>query len=325
MDQDRSVQTCVLGGAEVQSTRLDTTSRGRDLAVLFGDGAGVAILGATDEPERGILSTHLFADGSQAKLLWCDLGGTAHAPRITHELIDQGLHLRIMRGNDVYSHAARLMPEAVRIALEANDLALDDVRLLVAHQANLRILQMVQKRLGLREDQVFNNIQRYGNTTAATIPIALHEALEQGRPAGARRCAHPDRFRRRADLGFSGRSLVKGSRRILSSSKMRGKHPGKLDELVRKAIQHATNRSCKFGPIYVGKELGVSSWLTVDQSRIDQFAECSGDRQRIHVDVERAKRESPYRSPIVHGYLALPRGPSANGDWRPSGGCCSGI
>jgi 3-oxoacyl-[acyl-carrier-protein] synthase III len=183
MDQDRSVQTCVLGGAEVQSTRLDTTSRGRDLAMLFGDGAGVAILGATDEPERGILSTHLFADGSQAKLLWCDLGGTAHAPRITHELIDQGLHLPIMRGNDVYSHAARLMPEAARIALEANDLALDDVRLLVAHQANLRILQMVQKRLGLREDQVFNNIQRYGNTTAATIPIALHEALEQGRLA----------------------------------------------------------------------------------------------------------------------------------------------
>jgi acyl dehydratase len=86
---------------------------------------------------------------------------------------------------------------------------------------------------------------------------------------------------------------------------MRGKHPGKLDELVRKAIQHATNHSCEFGPIYVGKELGVSSWLTVDQSRIDQFAECSGDRQWIHVDVERAKRESPYRSPIAHGYLAL--------------------
>ncbi len=173
----------LLVGAEVQSTGLDTTSRGRDLAVLFGDGAGVAILGPTDEPERGILSTHLFADGSQAKLLWCDLGGTAHTPRITHELIDQGLHIPVMRGSDVYGHAARLMPEAARVALEANGLVLGDVRLLIAHQANLRILQTVQKRLGLRDDQVFNNIQRYGNTTAATIPIALHEALEQGRLA----------------------------------------------------------------------------------------------------------------------------------------------
>jgi 3-oxoacyl-[acyl-carrier-protein] synthase III len=173
----------LLVGAEVQSAGLDTTTRGRDLTVLFGDGAGVAILGPIDAPERGVLSTHLFADGSQAKLLWCDLGGAAHIPRITHELIDQGLQFPVMRGNDVYSHAARLMPEAARVALGANGLALDDVRLLISHQANLRILETVQKRLGLRDDQVFNNVQRYGNTTAATIPIALHEALDQGRLA----------------------------------------------------------------------------------------------------------------------------------------------
>jgi len=88
-----------------------------------------------------------------------------------------------MRGNDVFIYAVKLMPQAARVALEANGLALDDVRLLVSHQANMRILEMVQKRLGLRDDQVFNNVQRYGNTTAATIPIALHEALEQGRLA----------------------------------------------------------------------------------------------------------------------------------------------
>jgi 3-oxoacyl-[acyl-carrier-protein] synthase-3 len=173
----------LLVGAEVQSSGLDTTTRGRDLTVLFGDGAGVAILGPTDEPERGVLSTHLFADGSQAKLLWCDLGGAAHSPRITHDLIDQGLQFAVMRGNDVFIYAVKLMPEAARVALEANGLTLDDVRLLVSHQANLRILDMVQKRLGLRDDQVFNNVQRYGNTTAATIPIALHEALDQGRLA----------------------------------------------------------------------------------------------------------------------------------------------
>jgi 3-oxoacyl-[acyl-carrier-protein] synthase-3 len=173
----------LLVGAEVHSAGLDITTRGRDLAVLFGDGAGVAILGPTDEPERGVLSTHLFADGSQAKLLLLDVGGVAHTPRITHELIDQELQFPVMKGHEVFMHAAKLLPESVRVALEANGLALGDIRLLISHQANLRILEMVQKRLGLRDDQVHNNIQRYGNTTAASIPIALHEALELGRLA----------------------------------------------------------------------------------------------------------------------------------------------
>ena len=173
----------LLVGAEVHSAGLDITTRGRDLAVLFGDGAGVAILGPTDEPERGVLSTHLFADGSQAKLLMLDVGGVAHTPRIAHELIDQELQFPVMKGHEVFMHASKLMPESVRVALEANGLALDDIRLLISHQANLRILEMVQKRLGLRDDQVHNNVQRYGNTTAASIPIALHEALELGRLA----------------------------------------------------------------------------------------------------------------------------------------------
>jgi 3-oxoacyl-[acyl-carrier-protein] synthase-3 len=173
----------LLVGAEVHSAGLDITTRGRDLAVLFGDGAGAAILGPTTAPERGVLSTHLFADGSQAKLLLLDVGGVAHSPRISHELIDQGLHFPVMRGHEVFILASKLMPKSVRVALDANGLAVGDVRLLISHQANLRILEMVQKRLGLADDQVFNNVQRYGNTTAASIPIALHEALDEGRLA----------------------------------------------------------------------------------------------------------------------------------------------
>jgi 3-oxoacyl-[acyl-carrier-protein] synthase-3 len=171
----------LLVGAEVHSAGLDVTTRGRDLAVLFGDGAGAAILGPTDEPGRGVLSTHLFSDGSLAKLLLLDVGGTAHTPRISHELIDQGLQFPVMKGHEVFMLATRLMPESVRTALDANGLTLSDVRLLISHQANLRILEIVQKRLGLRDDQIFNNVQLYGNTTAASIPIALHEALDERR------------------------------------------------------------------------------------------------------------------------------------------------
>jgi 3-oxoacyl-[acyl-carrier-protein] synthase-3 len=171
----------LLVGSEVQSVGLDLSTRGRDLAVLFGDGAGAAILGPTEEADRGVLSTHLFADGSLAKLLVLDGGGVAHNPRLSHELLDQGVHFPAMRGHEVFMSASKLMPESVRVVLEANGLTLGDVRLVVSHQANLRILETVQKRIGLRDDQVFNNVQRYGNTTAASIPMALHEALDAGR------------------------------------------------------------------------------------------------------------------------------------------------
>jgi 3-oxoacyl-[acyl-carrier-protein] synthase-3 len=171
----------LLVGAEVQSTGIDLSTRGRDLAVLFGDGAGAAILGPTDEAGRGILSTHIFADGSQTDLLWCDLGGSAHRPRLAAEHLEQGLQWPIMKGREVFKSATTLMPEAVRHCLDVNGLTLDAVKVLIPHQANLRISEMVQKQLGLRPDQVFNNIQKYGNTTAATIPMALHECLEAGR------------------------------------------------------------------------------------------------------------------------------------------------
>ncbi|MBI4541923.1 MAG: ketoacyl-ACP synthase III [Gemmatimonadetes bacterium] len=173
----------LLVGAEVHSTGMDLSTRGRDLAVLFGDGAGAAILGPTADAGRGVLSTHLFADGSQAELLWCDLGGTAHKPRMTPEHLEAGLHFPVMQGREVFKHATTKMPEAVAAALATNGLSTADIKLLIPHQANLRISEMVQRRMGLRDDQVYNNIQRYGNTTAASIPIALDECVQAGRLA----------------------------------------------------------------------------------------------------------------------------------------------
>jgi 3-oxoacyl-[acyl-carrier-protein] synthase-3 len=178
MSQYRRV---LLVGAEVHSRGLDKTTRGRDTAVLFGDGAGVAILGATNGDGRGVLSTHLFADGRHAEKLWVDGPGLAHDPFVSAQMLEQGLHLPHMEGRDVFKFASTLMPQSVRLALEANALTTGDVALLVPHQANLRIIEMVSKALGLRDDQVFVNIQRYGNTTAASIPIALDEALAAGR------------------------------------------------------------------------------------------------------------------------------------------------
>ncbi len=173
----------LLVGAEVHSRGLDKTTRGRDTAVLFGDGAGVAILGPTEEDGRGVLSTHLYADGRHAEKLWVDAPGLAHDPYISVELLEQGKHRAVMEGKDVFKFASVLMPKSVATALTANGLTPADVTLLVPHQANLRILEMVQKATGLRDDQVYANIQKYGNTTAASIPIALHEALCEGRLA----------------------------------------------------------------------------------------------------------------------------------------------
>jgi len=169
----------LLVGAEVHSTGMDFSPAGRDISVLFGDGAGAAILGPTEDGERGVLSTHLFADGRHAEKLWCESDASARFPRISHEDLDAGRQYPQMEGRDVFKHAVVRMPESVRTALEANGLAIDDIDLLIAHQANLRINEMVGRQLGLPDDRIYNNIQRYGNTTAATIPIALAEALEQ--------------------------------------------------------------------------------------------------------------------------------------------------
>jgi 3-oxoacyl-[acyl-carrier-protein] synthase III len=171
----------LLVGAEVHSTGMDFGPNGRDLGVLFGDGAGAAILGPTEDADRGVLSTHLYADGEHAEMLWCESDASARFPRISHEDLDEGRHYPKMQGRQVFKHAVTRMPESVRAALDANGLGIDDIDLLIAHQANLRINQMVAQGLGIGEDRVYNNIQRFGNTTAATIPIALDECVQNGR------------------------------------------------------------------------------------------------------------------------------------------------
>ena len=176
-------RTILLVGVEIQSTGIDLSTRGRDIAVLFGDGAGAAVLSATEEEGRGVLSTHIHSDGRYAEMLWGEFSSSKHHPRITAEAIEQGLHYPTMDGREVFKHAVTRMPEAVHEALDANGLAVEDLDLLIPHQANLRITQMVQRRLGLPDEKVVSNIDRYGNTTAATIPIALAEAVRGDRLA----------------------------------------------------------------------------------------------------------------------------------------------
>ncbi|MFQ5690532.1 MAG: 3-oxoacyl-ACP synthase III family protein [Gemmatimonadota bacterium] len=173
----------LLVGTEVHSTGLHKNDAGRDTAVLFGDGAGAAILGPTEETDRGILSVHLHADGRHAEKLWVEAPASRYAGLITHEHIARGLTRPAMQGREVFKHAVHRMPQVVREALKTNGLAIEDVDLLIPHQANLRISQAVQKALGLPDDRIYNNIQRFGNTTAASIPIALHECVEAGRLA----------------------------------------------------------------------------------------------------------------------------------------------
>ena len=173
----------LLVGAEVHSSGLDFTDRGRDVAVIFGDGAAAVVLGATEDPSRGVLSVELHADGRFADELTCTYPTSAESPRIRPERLDEGAQFPKMNGRNVFKHASVRMPEVVQSVLAKNGLTAQELKLLVPHQANLRISEMVQSRLGLREDQVFNNIQRYGNTTAASIPLALSEAVDAGRVA----------------------------------------------------------------------------------------------------------------------------------------------
>ena len=168
----------LLVGSEIHSTGLDVSTRGRDVAVIFGDGAGAALLEATDDPGRGVLSVHLHADGRSAFDLSCDAPGSMYHPRVHVSQIESGAIYPHMEGQKVFKNAIVRMPEVVHEALARNGLEAKQLKLLVPHQANLRISQMVQRSLGLTDDQVFNNIQKYGNTTAASIPLALAEGVE---------------------------------------------------------------------------------------------------------------------------------------------------
>ncbi|WP_131536474.1 3-oxoacyl-ACP synthase III family protein [Pedobacter nototheniae] len=184
-------------GSEKHSFAMDFETRSRNVSVIFGDGAGAVVLQPTDEPGKGILSTHLHSDGAEAEILAMYYPG-AHANKwlkdkpaypeqelgglfMTNEILESGAALPYMDGPAVFKKAVVKFPEVIKEALAANNLTEKDIDMLVPHQANLRISQYVQNLLGLRDDQVFNNIQKYGNTTAASVPIALCEAWEAGK------------------------------------------------------------------------------------------------------------------------------------------------
>lgn len=168
-------------GTELQSTGMDISTEGRHVAVIFADGAGAVILEATEDEDRGFEAFDLHSDGTYAEMLWVDAPGSRYKGRITPEMLDAGRHFLVMDGKEVFRHAVTRMPESVMTVLGKIGKTPADITLLLPHQANLRISEMVQKGLRLRDDQVYNNIQRYGNTTAATIPILLHECVQAGR------------------------------------------------------------------------------------------------------------------------------------------------
>ena len=174
-------KTVLVVGAEIQSTALDLTTRGRNTAVIFGDGAGAVILQASDR--AGILSTHLHSDGRFAEELYVKDPGSSrpHKERQPDQILDTSSFKVFMNGNQVFKHAVVRFMEVIGEALQANNLKTEDIDLLVPHQANLRISQYIQEKLSLSDAQVYNNIMRYGNTTAASIPIALSEAWAEGK------------------------------------------------------------------------------------------------------------------------------------------------
>ena len=174
-------RTILVVGAEVLSTGMDATSRGRDTAVIFADGAGAVVVTREDDPDGSrVLAWDLHGDGAYAEKLWVDSPGSIYHPR------NQASHLEnkvfpSMDGREVFRHATSRMPESVRSVLATAGKTTADLKLLIPHQANLRISELVQRNLDLRDDQVYNNIDRLGNTTAATIPIALDECVRAGK------------------------------------------------------------------------------------------------------------------------------------------------
>lgn len=174
-------------GSEVHSRGLDRTPRGRDVSVIFGDGAGAVVLGATEvkDPEKDayLYSNHLHADGRFARELWMAAPGFANAPesRIDEAMLAQGLHYPQMNGKKVFMHAVEKMGIVLGEALQANGLQSSDIDMFFFHQANLRINEAVGEALKIPAEKVFNTIQKYGNTTAATIPLGMDEARKEGR------------------------------------------------------------------------------------------------------------------------------------------------
>ena len=188
----------LLVGAEMHSFGLDFSTRGRNVTVIFGDGGGAAVIQPTEEEGKGVLSTHLHADGDYAEQLAFinpgSHGGVHFEDKerfgypdqeygglfLTEKMFNEGDYYPNMEGQTVFKMAVTKFPEVIKEALDTNGYQASDIDMLIPHQANLRISQFVQRRLGLQDHQVWNNIQKYGNTTAASIPIALCEAIDAG-------------------------------------------------------------------------------------------------------------------------------------------------
>lgn len=171
-------------GAELQSIGLDMTTRGRSVSVIFGDGAGAAVISREEDTSKGVLSTHLHSEGEHAKelsVLAPGMGGRWVTDILADNDPNDESYFPYMNGQFVFKNAVVRFSEVIHEGLAANNLQVSDINMLIPHQANLRISQFIQKKFGLSDDQVFNNIQKYGNTTAASIPIALTEAWELGK------------------------------------------------------------------------------------------------------------------------------------------------
>ncbi len=168
-------------GSEYHSGGLDITTRGRGVSVIFGDGAGAAVLSRSEDSNKGILSTHLHSEGKHARELVVEGPSIARWVPTYLENKDDLSFYPYMNGTFVFKNAVVRFSEVIMEGLQANKLSVEDINMFIPHQANLRISQFVQRKFKLRDDQVYNNIQKYGNTTAASIIIALSEAWEEGK------------------------------------------------------------------------------------------------------------------------------------------------
>ena len=171
----------LLIGSEVHSTGLDVSTAGRDVTVIFGDGAGAVLIGRATDEQHMILSTHIHADGTEAEMLWTEYPASARHPRISEAAMAERKHFPVMNGKKVFKHAVMKMPAAIMEAMITNNLKLEDIDMMIPHQANLRINQMVAQMIGMPAEKTHNTIQKYGNTTAASIPMCMYDAIEVGK------------------------------------------------------------------------------------------------------------------------------------------------
>ena len=168
-------------GSEVHSTGLDVSTAGRDITVLFGDGAGAVVIGRATDDQHMILSTHIHADGTEAEILWTEYPASARHPRISEAAIAERGHFPVMNGKKVFKHAVTRMPQAIMEGMIANNIKLTDIDMMIPHQANLRINQMVAQMIGMPAEKTHNTIMKWGNTTAASIPMCMYDAIELGK------------------------------------------------------------------------------------------------------------------------------------------------